>query len=187
MYDNFYKVVLPQPMIWLPVRGYEGLYKVSNYGQVRSLDRVRTWYSDYHGCTVTRTFTGKLLNNKYKDTGYEEVHLRDEERHNYWTVHKIVSEAFHEDLHLPVIDHKNDIKDCNLEWNLLRCTYKYNTKKAADQGKVVSGNIGYKRKVPEYLKVGVRNLLAQGKSIRSIARSHPISQRSIARIRDGLI
>lgn len=187
MYDKFHDVVLPQKEVWVPVRGYEGLYEVSNYGNVRSLDRYRTWYSKYHKKEVTRLFKGKIMTNKLKDTGYLEVHLRDEERHNYWTVHKLVSEAFHEDLSLPVIDHKNDDKVCNFLWNLHRCTAQYNTKKASDQGKVVSGNKGYTRRISEDKKELVRSLLSEGWSIRKIERECEISQRSIARIRDGLL
>ncbi|CAL9986283.1 HNH endonuclease [Vibrio phage F99] len=187
MYDKFYDVVLPQNELWVPVKGYEGLYEVSNYGQVRSLDRYRTWFSEYHKGEVTRLFKGKILTNKLKDTGYEEVHLRDEDRHNYWTVHKIVSEGFHKDIKLPLIDHKNDIKNCNLLWNLHRCTAQYNTKKAVNQGKVISGNTGYTRKISEEKKELVREKLKEGWSIRRIERECEISQRSVARIRDGLL
>lgn len=187
MYDKFYNIVLPQPQIWRPVKHYEGLYEVSNYGTVRGLDRLRTWYSSYHKKEVTRLFKGKVMSCKLKSTGYLEVHLRDEERHNYWTVHKLVSEAFHEDLSLPVIDHKDDCKVCNLLWNLQRCTVQFNTKKATDSGKNTAGNKGYTRKLSEDIKSLIRKLLSEGTSIRKIERETGVSQRSIARIRDNII
>ncbi|AUR84668.1 NUMOD4 protein, partial [Vibrio phage 1.063.O._10N.261.45.C7] len=187
MYDKFYEVFLPQPLEWRAVKDYEGLYEVSNYGNVRSLDRERTWFREDIQAVCTRVFKGINLTNKLKDTGYLEVHLRDEERHNYWTVHKLVSEAFHKDLDLPVVDHKNDNKTCNFVWNLQRCTVKFNTTKAVANGQLVSGNTRYTNKLSETLKDSVRTLLAEGVSIRKIERDLPISQRSIARIRDGLI
>lgn len=55
---------------------------------------------------------------KLKSIGYKDVHFSDKDRHNYWTLHKIVSEAFPEDLSLPVIDHKDANKENNLLWNL---------------------------------------------------------------------
>ena len=185
MYDKFYDVVLPQPQIWKPVRHYEGLYIVSNYGEVRSLDRERTWYRKDIDRYCTRVFKGKLMSCKLKDNGYTEVHLRDEDRHNYWTTHKIVSEAFEEDLTLPVIDHKDDVKTHNFLWNLHRCTVQYNTKKYSNSESC--GNERYQKRIPEDMKTLVRALLSEGVSMRKIERENDISQRSIARIRDGLI
>lgn len=187
MYDSFYDVVLPQPEIWKPVKGYEGLYEVSNYGVVRSLPRKRSWWREDIQSYTTRVFKGKIMTAKLKSTGYKDVHLRDESRHNYWTLHKIVSEAFHEDLHLPVIDHKDDNKGHNFLWNLQRCTVQYNTEKAFKNGQLISGNSGYRSKLPDQVKDVVRNLLQQGLSMRRIEREVGVSQRSIARIRDGEI
>ena len=50
------------PEIWKPVVGYEGLYEVSNLGNVRSLDRiVDDVFLDRHR---TRRFRGKMLSQK---------------------------------------------------------------------------------------------------------------------------
>ena len=185
MYDDFYGVVLPQPEVWKPVRHYEGLYVVSNYGQVKSLDRERTWYRKDIDRYCTRVFKGKLMTSKLKYTGYTEVHLRDDKRHNYWTTHKIVSEAFEDDLTLPVIDHKDNIKTNNVLWNLQRCTVQYNTKKSSNSESC--GNIRYQNRISENMKSIVRVLLNEGVSMRKIEKENNISQRSIARIRDGLI
>ena len=45
---------------WLPVPGYEGLYEVSNCGQVRSCDRSVAMRTKY-GTTTTRRVRSKLL------------------------------------------------------------------------------------------------------------------------------
>ena len=187
MYDKFYGVFLPQPLIWKGVRGFEGLYEVSNYGTVRSLDRVRTWIRKDGNKLVSRLFKGKDMKLKLKSTGYLEVHLRDEERSHYWNVHKLVSEAFHTDLTLPVIDHKDDNKTHNSLWNLQRCTVKFNTKKAQMAGQLLSGDAGYQRKLSDELKITTRSMLSEGKSMRYISKELGISQRSVARIRDGVI
>tara|TARA_Y100001956_G_scaffold64393_1_gene64945 strand:- start:623 stop:1186 length:564 start_codon:yes stop_codon:yes gene_type:complete len=187
MYDNFYGVFLPQPLIWKPVKSFEGLYEVSNYGNIRSLDRLRTWVRKDDNSLVSRVFKGKEMTLKLKATGYKEVHLRDEDRSHYWTVHKVVSEAFHDNLTLPVIDHKDDDKTHNTLWNLQRCTVKFNTEKAYASGKLVAGNDGYKRKLSDEIKNKVKDLLSENVSIRAIERELGVSQRSIARIRDGEI
>lgn len=187
MYDKFYDVFLPQPFIWKPVRGFEGLYEVSNYGTVRSLDRVRSWVRKDGNKLITRLFKGKDMTLKLKNTGYVEIHLRDDGRSHYWNVHKLVSEAFHCDLTLPVVDHKDDNKTHNSLWNLQRCTVEFNTKKAYRKGQLVSGNEGYQRKIPDEVKVTARVMLSEGKSLRWIAKELNISQKSVARIRDGVI
>ena len=187
MFDKFFEVFLPQPQIWKPVKGYEGLYEVSNYGNVRSLDRQTTWYNSLKGGYCTRVFYGKMMTNKLTSDGYEEVHLRGEGRSNYWRVHKLVSEAFHNDLKLPVFDHKDDIKDHNALWNLRRCSVQFNTKKAVKIDPTLSGNNRYSNKISDEIKQETRKLLAEGVGIRKIVNILGISQRSIARIRDNLI
>ena len=50
--------------IWKPVVGYEGLYEVSSYGRVRSLDRATSYISrtqEGKEYTTTHTFKGKNL------------------------------------------------------------------------------------------------------------------------------
>lgn len=56
---------------WLPIPGYEGLYEVSDHGNVRSLDRVTT---DVGGAR-TRRFRGKLLPGYVLPVGYRAFQL----------------------------------------------------------------------------------------------------------------
>ena len=44
---------------WRDIKGYEGLYQISNEGRVRSLDRENIYES--YGKTVVRKIKGKLL------------------------------------------------------------------------------------------------------------------------------
>lgn len=100
--------------VWLPVRGYEGKYEVSNSGKVRSLN--------YHRQGITKELTG----NVDKD-GYRCVLLRKDNKRKTCFVHRLVATAF-----IPEIEGKRLInhKDCNrlnnradnLEW----CDAQYN-------------------------------------------------------------
>lgn len=75
--------------IWLPVRGYEGLYEVSDKGRVRSLDR-KVIYST--GREVLHR--GRILKDTAGKAGYPQVVLtKDKEKKNY-SVHRLVAEAF---------------------------------------------------------------------------------------------
>ena len=57
--------------IWKAVAGYEGLYEVSNLGNIKSLDRViRT---RYNGTTIRK---GRILTPFYEErSGYYQVKL----------------------------------------------------------------------------------------------------------------
>lgn len=74
---------------WLPVAGYEGLYAVSDKGQVRSLDRVvRTRDGRVRRCH------GKLLAQSTIAKGYRTVTLSRDGLRDSFAVHRLVGEAF---------------------------------------------------------------------------------------------
>lgn len=188
MYDSKYGITLPQPIKWIAVVGFEDSHEVSNYGTVRSIERSRTWWRSDIGKEVTRTFPSKVLQNKKTEDGYYDVHIRSGDKNKHRRLHTVVAEAF---LGKPdkdsVIDHKDDIKTNNFLWNLQYVSVQFNTKKAADSGVLKTGNQQYSKGLPEPVKECVRKLLSENNSIRGIARLTGVSQRSIARIRDGLI
>lgn len=74
---------------WLPVRGYEGFYEVSNFGAVRSVGREikRTNGRRYKS-------TGKLISQKISASGYKIVCLSVRGNKSYKRVHRLVLEAF---------------------------------------------------------------------------------------------
>ena len=102
--------------IWRPVKGYEGVYEVSNLGNVRSIDRV---YSDSLGKIYHRK--GVMLTPKIVSSGYYSVSLSDGKRTISKKVHQLVANAFIENIdNKKCIDHINtDRKDNrveNLRW-----------------------------------------------------------------------
>ena len=52
--------------IWKPIKDYEGLYEVSSYGNVRSLDR-----EVYQSNGTIGHYKGKLLKGEYELTSYK--------------------------------------------------------------------------------------------------------------------
>lgn len=97
--------------IWKEIKGYEGLYQVSNLGRVRSLRY------------------NKILKPCVSKTGYEYVLLVDRNSHNKnHRLHRLVAMTFLPNPeNLPQVNHKdeNKLNNCadNLEW----CTAGYNT------------------------------------------------------------
>ena len=76
--------------VWLPVRGYEGLYEVSDLGRVRSLDRKVKQKSRWGGETLF-LYKGKVLKPTNEKDRYLMVALRFRQKVR---VHVLVAEAF---------------------------------------------------------------------------------------------
>lgn len=132
MYDKFYDVVLPQPLIWRSVKGYEGVYEVSNYGNIRSLDRWVNFV--WKGLPKNRLFKGKVLKPKYDKDGYESYCLTFEQNKKHVRGHRVVAEAFVSNHNcLDVVDHKDAVVTNNFSWNLQWMTSTQNTIKHYSQ------------------------------------------------------
>ena len=108
-------------MSYLPIKGYEGLYEVSDSGTVRSLDRLVIGKDG-----VAYPFKGKVLRAApNKDVGYLQVNLwKDGEGTSYY-VHRLVALAhIPNPLGLPEVNHKDGNRQnpakSNLEWSTSR-------------------------------------------------------------------
>lgn len=113
--------------IWRPIKGYEGLYEISNLGRIRSLDRFVN-----HSKGGMRLVHGKIkvLRKPHPKTGYILVGLyKDGE---VWTtsVHRLVAFAFPEicGKHFDgaVVDHLDTVRHNNRAENLRWCTISEN-------------------------------------------------------------
>ena len=106
--------------IWKPVCGYEGLYEVSDLGNVRGVDRyIKT---DIKHVTK-RLQKGRALVQHKKKTGYFTVDLCKNGKVKTRTVHSIVADAFlPEDASRKYINHIDGNKENNAVYNLERVT-----------------------------------------------------------------
>lgn len=105
--------------IWEDIKGYEGLYQVSNLGRVRSLDRVVVYTNGR-----TQFYKGRILAQTKINSGYFTVALG---RNGRYLVHRLVAEAFIPNPdNLPCINHIDCNKINNTSSNLEFCTYSYN-------------------------------------------------------------
>ena len=115
--------------IWKDIKGYEGLYQISNLGRVKSLSR---WINTYRKGRVKKDHYVAITDN---GNGYKIVCLSKDKKKQNKYVHRLVAEAF--------IDNPQDYKEINhidndtsnnrvdnLEW----CDRSYNIKYSYDIG-----------------------------------------------------
>ena len=107
---------------WKDIQGYEGLYQVSNYGRVKSLEREIT-YKDGRKKTISE----KILHNFLSDLGYYHIMLSKNGVPKRYKVHRLVAQEFIPNSdNLPMINHKDENPKNNNVENLEWCTQEYN-------------------------------------------------------------
>ena len=117
---------------WRPIVGYEGLYEVSNTGQVKSFDR----YVKYSNGRI-HLHKGKVLSPIKDRDGYLQVNLCYSGRINSIKVHRLVAQAFIPNPdNLPQVNHKDENKTNNCVENLEWCDSKYNNNYGTRKDKV---------------------------------------------------
>lgn len=108
--------------VWKDIKGYEGLYQVSNKGRVKSLSRTvsRKRFGDYEK-------PESILKNQKHSGGYMKVSLCADNKITNKFVHRLVGEAFLEKIESQdQINHKNEDKTDNNTGNLEWCDGFYN-------------------------------------------------------------
>lgn len=112
--------------IWKDIIGYEGLYQVSNFGQVRSMPK--SWRTG-RGKGTMLSHNGKIRKTCPSQSGYMSLLLNKDGKEKYWNVHRLVAIAFIDNPEaLPVVNHKDEDVLNNHVDNLEWCTQKYNVK-----------------------------------------------------------
>lgn len=100
--------------VWKDIKGYEGLYQVSDLGRVKSLN--------YNKTGVERVMVG-IKNTR----GYLAVCLCKDGKVKKCLVHRLVAEAFIPNPEgLPQVNHRNEDKQSNIVTNLEWCDNRYN-------------------------------------------------------------
>lgn len=97
--------------IWCPIKGYEGIYEVSDQGRVRSLKFGKE----------------RILKPGRNPKGYILVHLYKNREKKWYLVHRLVALAFIPNPdNLPQVNHKDENPSNNKVENLEWCDCKYN-------------------------------------------------------------
>ena len=111
--------------IWKDIKGYEGIYQISNFGRVKSLiypkEKIMNIYN--------------FRRDEEKGKGYWRVRLIKNSSYKYFFVHRLVAEAFIPNPNnYATVNHINGIKTDNRIDNLEWCSLKENIQKAWETG-----------------------------------------------------
>lgn len=161
--------------IWKDVKGFEGLYQVSNLGRVRSLDRRKN----------NQFFCGKILSLAKDKDGYCLVTLNDGKRKKTGRVHRLVALAFIQNPdNLPEINHIDENKENNSADNLEWCSTKYNLTYGSRKGMMVGTKNNHakltEKEVAEIRKIYKKGDLQFGQS--ALGKKYGVSHIQIANI-----
>lgn len=108
--------VVKRKEVWKDVPGYEGLYRVSNYGNCKRLSRTFK-----HPVKLDALLKEMILSNTRNNAGYVCWTMYKEGNKKAFTAHRLVSLLFVSNPgNLPHVNHRNGVKSynyyLNLEW-----------------------------------------------------------------------
>ena len=117
---------IPVAETWRPVKGYEGIYEVSDHARVRSLDHIAR-SKHRNGKSFTRKVKGHIITQRVNNKGYMTVRLSKDGESKIHFVHRLVAVAFVPNPYeLLFVNHKDDTPKNNMPDNLEWCTHLYN-------------------------------------------------------------
>lgn len=131
--------------IWKDIKGYEGLYQISNIGRVKSHPRIK-------GCIYHKE---KILSPHDNGNGYLCVDLYggNNNRRKYY-IHRLVAEMFIQNPNdYPIVNHKDENRKNNIVANLEWCTYKYNLNYGNVRYKMSKAHRGKPKPLPTIMVV----------------------------------
>jgi len=132
--------------VWKPIAGFEGLYEVSNLGQVKSLERLRIT----KGGGITKVCE-RILKQTLNKFGYCKVTLTKAGKHHFFVAHRLVAMAFIPNPEIkPEINHKDGNKQNNCVDNLEWCTPTENKRHAYATGLNGGEHIKTRKRVNQY-------------------------------------
>lgn len=146
--------------IFKDIEGYEGLYQISNFGNVKS---------NRNG----KYFKEKILKDRFNDRGYKTVYLFKDGKGSNRRTHRLVAEAFIcNGFNKPDVNHINGIKSDNNVNNLEWVTKSENSCHAYKSGLMKNNTIVNSKKVIDTQKNIIYNSIKDAAKFYGIGRCH---------------
>jgi hypothetical protein len=160
--------------IWKDIKGYEGIYQVSNHGRVRSLDRsfIR---KDGRICSAKGKIIKPCMNQK--NSGYLHLLLHNNGKTETFYIHRLVAVHFvpnpngYSTVNHKDFDRKNNLAE-NLEWCMQKDNVLHDSERMRKEKTVCKpSRTGekYIRKVGNKYYLNIRRSINVSKSFDSLA------------------
>jgi hypothetical protein len=170
--------------IWKDIPDYEGLYQISNFGQVKSLDKTIVQVSGRNRVSQTRQIKGRILSQFYT-AGYPSVKLSKKATQTVY-VHRLMASAFiadySDDL---VVNHIDGCRTNNILSNLEICSQSDNIAHARFIGLIPQGSRRPNAKLTESDIPCIRDMLLSKNTHQEIADKYGVNRRVITDIKLG--
>ena len=162
--------------MWRDIKGYEGLYQVSNLGRVKSLSR---FHNNNSGGYLSKE---RILKQSIK-RGYLTVGLCNSGKVKTYSVHRLVAIAFIDNPNnKKAVNHIDGNKTNNNVDNLEWCTYSENQKHAYKTG-LHKSTTGEKSSFNKLNAIEVEDIRKNfDGNYKKIAEKYSVSERTIKRI-----
>jgi hypothetical protein len=169
--------------VWKDIPDYEGIYKISNLGNVKSIDYYITESSG-----KTRFRKGRLLTNKLpQGANYYQIILFKQNKAKLWRIHRLVALAFVTNPNaLPEVNHINHNKLDNRAENLEWCDKSYNNHASVNFHKKYGENL-YNAKLTEQDVIKIKQRLVNKEPSSTLSKEFNVSKTTIDRIRQNKI
>ena len=159
------------------IEGYEGLYQVSNLGNVKSLTRMV--YNGHNYYSVKE----KILKPGICNKGYKRNGLSKDNKQKHYATHRLVATAFIPNPEgKPQVNHINGIKDDNrienLEWN----TASENVIHAFDTG-LRTKLKGVKHNMVKLTEKDVLEIRASNKTNKILGETYGVSETTVSAVK----
>lgn len=161
---------------WKEIKNYEGYYQISNFGRVKSLDRI---VSGCDGKSIPHK--GRILKPLDDGRGYHHIFLNKNGKYKVCKIHRLVGEYFIDNpFNKPYINHIDGIKTNNHQDNLEWVTASENQLHAI---KTKLRNI--RKPIKRLTTSQVKKIKEDNRPQRQIAKSYDINPSTVWRIKSG--
>jgi hypothetical protein len=159
--------------IWVPLKGYEGFYEISNLGRVWSLGRTIRGVRKGSVCSIT--YKPKILKQQLSAKGYYRVPLYKNNKMSVLVVHKLVALHFLNPIPgKPLVLHGPKGSKCNIVTNLRYGTAGENTQDMWRDGTM--------RATPAEVVKALFEEFAEGKTKAELSRKYKLGESTVGRI-----